>query len=479
MYTFCLIPLCSLKQFLRWMLRLRDLPVVQVDSDFYHVTLVPSGENWRVSTADTLVSPNSISARFVENQLKILSLNYEDATYEVNLALLETADESVLFQLVKVVDITATSNCAAGITPDVIDSSEGFDPLLQLTKFEIKNSISREERCNDGSPAVFYFRPSQTKSKNWKIHLQVGGDCSTEADCQLRASVTAETVAGNAQLDFDEVFLPFTSSLEYPDTLDLEGIFSLNLNLNPEFGTYNHVFIPYCSSDSHYGDRNADEGSFGFYFKDKKIVSAVIEDLLDSSVIGDNNLQVSELVVVSGTSAGGRGVQQNLDRVAKLIPHENVRGVLDSSYFTRYFLTNEERIGLALRQSNLWNGQYDDSCVSFIGEEDKHLCDRVELISDTIDTPVFIYMDQLDEVALGSNTAASAEFAVHIRDELQTLCGVFSGQFGFHGALHSDTRFFESTIDGLSYHDVLRNWLAAEAGTVKTLITDGPESACQ
>ncbi len=455
-----------------------NMPVVQAEADFYHVVLAPLEDKWQVVRADSVFSPEFISGRVEGEQLTILCLSFEGAIYEASLKLVDTPDETVLFEVLSVIDITGDTDCTAGVLPDAVGSSSSFDPLLPFSKFEVKEAVEREALCNDGSPAAFYFRPSQTESNNWKIHLQGGGDCSTEEDCQLRASITADTVSGNAQLDFDEVFLPFTSSTEYPDSLDLEGIFSLDLNLNPEFGTYNHVFIPYCSSDSHFGDRNESADTFGFQFKGKKIVDAVIEDLLDSSILGENNLQNSELVVISGTSAGGRGVQQNLDRMAALIPHDNVYGVLDSSYFTRYFLTEEERLGLALRQSTLWNGQYDDSCVNFVGQDSKHLCDRVELISDVVQTAVFIYMDQHDEVAIGSNTDQLDEFAQHTREELQTLCGVYSGQHGYHGSIRSDERFFNATVSGLSFHDVLLNWLTGDGDAIKTVVEQGPSFAC-
>ncbi len=380
--------------------------------------------------------------------------------------------------MLEVVDIGTSNNCEAGIQPDESDSDSSFDPQLLFTKYEIENAVMREAVCNDGSPAVFYYRHSQSDSKDWKIHLQGGGDCSTEADCALRGAVTAETVAGNAQLELDQTFMSFVSSLEYPDNLNLEGIFSLDLEQNPVFANFNHVYIPYCSSDSHYGDRAAEDESFGYHFKGAKIIQAVIEDLLNNSILGENNLQNSELVLVSGTSAGGRGVQQNLDRIADQIPLARVFGVTDSSYFTRYFLTDEERIGLARRQSELWNAQYDNSCASFIGEQDKHLCDRVELMFDYIQTPLFVYMDQLDEVALGNNTDQSEEFSVHIRNELQSLCGVFSGKFGTHGALKSDEEFFASTISGYSFHDVLVNWLYGDETSIKTVISEGPVVAC-
>ena len=454
------------------------VPAVQVESDFYNVVLVPVGEQWQVASADTIAQPQLISGRAIGEQLTLLCLSYEGALYQADLSLVDPESEIILFNVLNVVELSDSTACDNGIAPDPVTSESTFNPDLLFTKYEVSDALTRGALCNDGSNAAFYYRPSQTNSNSWKIHLQGGGSCSTEEDCQTRTMVTAEIVANNPEFDSSSEFLPYTSSNEYPDTLDAEGIFSLDLALNPVFGEFNHVYIPYCSSDSHYGDKDASDETFDFHFKGTTIIQSVFEDLLDSSIIGETNLQNSDMVVISGTSAGGRGVQQNLDRLAAMIPHSNVHGVLDSSYFTRYFLTEEERVGLALRESDLWNGQYDDSCMEFLTVESKHLCDRVELMFDYIETPIFVHMDQLDETALGPNTDQSAEFATHTREELQSLCGAFSGQFGFHGAIRDDEAFFQSTVSGLSYHDVLVNWLFGDETTIKTAIMDGPVLAC-
>ena len=448
-----------------------DIPVVQVGAEFYQIVLEPSGDDWKVSTALEVVNPQFISGFYEDTELTILCLVYEALAYEIVFNLIEAEEETVIFEILNIAEKTG----CVDTVPVEQGVEQTFDADLQFVKYSIEDAVQRDAICNDGSEAVYYFRPSQTESANWKIHLQGGGNCSTEEDCNMRANVTAENVTIDPELG--GVFLPFTSSLSYPDQLDIEGIFSLDVDLNPIFSQYNHVYIPYCSSDSHYGDRSASAETFGFHFKGKKIISAIVEDLQKPHIIGSQNLAESELVVISGTSAGGRGVQQNLDRMADSIGHENVYGIMDSSYYTHFFLTDEERVGLSKRESDLWNGQYDESCMELLGE-DKHLCDRVELLTGSLGTPFFIHMDQYDEVALGENADQAEEFATQLRGELMSLCGVFSGRYGYHGALKRDANFFSSPVEGLTFFDVLSNWLFGNEDEIKTVIEDGVVSSC-
>lgn len=444
-----------------------NVPVVQIGSDFYDITLELVGDDWAVTAASPVNNPTSIAANYSQNTLNILCLEFEGATYEILMDLKDL--DTATFELTSIVDVSMSTSCQLGFAVD----SEGHGPDLSFVKTPIVDAINREAICNDGSEAVFYFRAAHTPSTNWLIHLQGGGDCSDEDTCSVRAQVTVDDVAE------PETFLPFTSSLDYPATLDREGILSPNLLINPQFGTFNQVYIPYCSSDSHYGDRDASIDTFDFNFKGARIIQAIVEDLSSLAEPATNTLANSELVVISGTSAGGRGVQQNLDRIAAQISHENVFGVMDSSYFDRFFLTDEERIGLSMRQSDLWNAQYDDSCLTMLGEEDKHLCDRVELMNGYIETPFFIHMDQLDETAIGPNSDQAEEFAEHIRTALANQCGLFSGMFAYHGTLDSNFRFFESPVGGYSIHDVLINWLSGADESITRVIDGGEIVSCQ
>lgn len=447
-----------------------QIPVVQVGSEFYRIVLEQQDINWKVTVATLVEQPQSISGIYQGTQLTILCLRYEGTLYEIKMGLLEAEEDSILFELLS---LSEKSGCE-DIAPVAAGEWFGFNEELVFVKYAIENALQREAICNDGSEAAYYFRPSQTGSRDWKIHLQGGGNCSTETSCQQRTLATADNVTNSAG---EEVFLALTSSRDYPEQLDREGVFSLSQQLNPVFSRYNHVYIPYCSSDSHYGDRAASEETFGFHFRGKKIITAVTEDLKKTHIIGENNLATSERVVISGTSAGGRGVQQNLDRMAEIIGHDLVFGVLDSSYFDRFFLTEQERVGLSRRESTLWNGQYDESCVAVLGE-DKHLCDRVELMSEYISTPLFIHMDQYDSTAVGEHTDRADQLAAHLRTQLSSTCGVFSGQFGFHGAIRNDENFFESRIAGLSYYDVLSNWLFGSDAETKVAIEGGAIGAC-
>ena len=66
----------------------------------------------------------------------------------------------------------------------ILDGFTGKPALLE--KVEL-TSIDKLAKCNDGSPAVFYYRNSETNSDNWVIYLMGGGMCNSYESCEERA----------------------------------------------------------------------------------------------------------------------------------------------------------------------------------------------------------------------------------------------------------------------------------------------------
>ena len=160
------------------------------------------------------------------------------------------------------------------------------------------------------------------------------------------------------------------SSDRWPSVKTIGGILSADSNENPHFSDANHVFVPYCSSDSWSGTRkgSSNERSFmGSY-----IVREVIKELSEY-----NQLLFGEELYLAGSSAGGTGVLVNIDAVAAMLSKSKilVRGIIDSGWFLDndpFFNNDATKTGVgpssvkhALQKGvKLWNARVPSACAS-------------------------------------------------------------------------------------------------------------------
>lgn len=151
--------------------------------------------------------------------------------------------------------------------------------------------------CNDNSRAVVFIgRRSSTK---WIIYFESGGLCTSKADCNERYLNKNSTVLMTSKL--------------LPDKVIGRDILSSAESENPAFYDYNHVLVPYCSSDLWLGTKARRDGSFhfkndpsvdNFSFKGQAIFRSVFEELSQKHDLNSS----SDEIVVSGSSAGGIGI---------------------------------------------------------------------------------------------------------------------------------------------------------------------------
>lgn len=166
-----------------------------------------------------------------------------------------------------------------------------------------KSNISFPDAiCNDNSRAVFYIGPRSTK--RWIIFFESGGLCTSKADCNQRYLNKNSTV--------------LMTSKFLPDKVIGKDILSSMESENPTFHDYNHVLVPYCSSDLWLGSKTSQNGSYfhfkndssvdNFSFRGRTIFRSVFEDL-DQKY----DLSLAKEIVVSGSSAGGIGILNHAD----------------------------------------------------------------------------------------------------------------------------------------------------------------------
>ena len=126
--------------------------------------------------------------------------------------------------------------------------------------------------------------------------------------------------------------------------LDIEGtdILSTNKETNPDFHHYNHILVPYCSSDLWLGDdditrfgNTADfefkpeaTDSIQFIFKGYVIFQSVIHEVIPTNTTGT--------VLLSGSSAGGIGVLNHAKWVKEYLPSAKLKVFAESSWFVNF-----------------------------------------------------------------------------------------------------------------------------------------------
>lgn len=141
------------------------------------------------------------------------------------------------------------------------------------------------------------------------------------------------------------------------------GILSANDKENPYWYNANHVFVPYCTSDSWSGTKSSRDEMFNFM--GSLIVQQVVRDLVPLG------LENSTHLMVTGSSAGGTGVMINLDSIKELLheqlglKHIALRGVTDSGWFldrVPYAPNGKPAVEAIRKGINYWHGQVPKRC---------------------------------------------------------------------------------------------------------------------
>jgi hypothetical protein len=342
----------------------------------------------------------------------------------------------------------------------------------QLKKYEVQNATARKAVCNDGSPAVYYFRPGAGEGrKKWVIFLQGGGACSSDAECAERWKNQRGLMTSNGA----------------NETAHFDGIFSLNKQHNPDFADFNHVHVKYCSSDTFLGDTEHTINGQRVQFRGHHIVNAVIEDLMNPQIIRHSNLREATEVIFCGSSAGAFGAQNNIDRLSATLSWAKVKGILDSSWkpIAEPYGANLKGKPVPTAESggttvhSYWNSVLDDSCVA--GSPGKaNYCSFTMHLYPFLSTPVFIYRDQRDRRHVGDMGAVEPydkgeveylkDYMAKSRASLKDVKAFFAPAIGEHTAL-AEHFFYTVKIEGHTFAETLGNWYHGRSGPVR-LMTD-------
>lgn len=328
-----------------------------------------------------------------------------------------------------------------------------------LKRFTVRDAANRQAVCNDGTPAVYYFRPGfGARANQWMIFLAGGGLCYSAENCAQRWAERPDLMTSNGK----------------PATLVLQGLLSDVQSSNPDFYNMNHVVVPYCSSDLWSGNREASTTTGNFEFRGLRIVQAIVADLKNRP--SGAKLSSASKVLLSGTSAGGIGVMVHLDWLAAALPNSDVRGINDAGFIPDVpYITQDLPKNYQLARQ-LWNGSGDATCIAAnpTARQKCYLTSAYPYISH----PMMVQESQYDSVILGAvgvnppfsvvEAFAANVFAAAVRKSLGPVPAAFSPRTSTHGLLYN-TGFQSLTVNNYSLQQLLGTWFFDRAGVVKVI----------
>jgi len=152
-------------------------------------------------------------------------------------------------------------------------------------------------KCMDGTPAGYYYGPPSSGSSTlWVIFLKGGGICRTKEDCDKWAAGLGGKKGG---------------STKWEEQMVVGGQLSSEAAENPDFHDAHHVYVPYCTGDTHSGQVSTptEADHWGYYFDGHLNVKAIANHIYTTIAEAPQ----MQRVLFQGTSAGGRGVFFNCD----------------------------------------------------------------------------------------------------------------------------------------------------------------------
>lgn len=180
----------------------------------------------------------------------------------------------------------------AAIAATIVACLAGIGAAVNLDLTLLSNTIpaAKGGRCMDGSMTGYYYRKGVPDT--YVIWMHGGGGCSSEVTCKKWAK------AKGSSKDFDRT-----------QTGEHAGMAGDDCTTNPYFCNATAAIVPYCTGDGHRGNNTvASKATFGWIFDGHANFVAIIEELVSTRGLGN-----AKRILLTGNSAGGIGVFNNLD----------------------------------------------------------------------------------------------------------------------------------------------------------------------
>ncbi|KAJ8910753.1 hypothetical protein NQ315_017210 [Exocentrus adspersus] len=310
---------------------------------------------------------------------------------------------------------------------------------------------NRSITCNDGSQAGFYLRKSHT-SKKWIIFLEGGWYCYDHHSCRNRWLKQRH----------------YMTSSQWPDTRDVGGILSPKAKENPFWWNVNHVFVPYCTSDSWSGSKPASSSQM-FSFMGSSVVLQVVRDLIPLGLENSTDL------LLTGSSAGGTGVMINLDFIQEYLHEQlqlkqiHVSGVTDSGWFldrTPYAPTNKPAVEAIRKGMEMWQGKVPRRCREEYLREPWR-CYFGYRLYPTLKAELFVFQWLFDEAQMDADNVGAPvtkqqwdyihKMGDALRQSFENVSAVFAPSCISHSVL-TKRDWQNVKIDDISIAEALHCW---------------------
>ncbi|KAH8098265.1 pectin acetylesterase [Aureococcus anophagefferens] len=346
--------------------------------------------------------------------------------------------------------------------------------------------------CNDGSPAAYYYYKGSSDA--WIVHQQGGWWCWDAYSCQVRWDHFANHTTEKRTLMSTKDLQNLTDAFDTFNGEHNTGLMA-HAPTNP-MANASKVFLVYCSSDSHAGNRSMGSDGAGesrWHFRGKEIVAAVLAELRSEGLDGASHF------LLTGGSAGGMATINNGDWVADraAAPGARYLAMPDSGFFLdvqpgamcqspdsyeckcaagsaasapdgfnagdgHAWLGRGQTLAQQMQAMHVYtNGAPDASCAAFYGRWGAWRCFLGQYAGPHLTAPTLFLQNQIDEWQGFWNgffdyatDAGAFEYMAWFREEsartLEAAAGddvyVFSPNCYHHGLAYDDI-FWQVTVD--------------------------------
>ena len=340
-----------------------------------------------------------------------------------------------------------------------------------LTRLVVDGDKFPDARCNDGTTPVLYLRRADAgNADRWVLWFKGGASCADARSCASRAE---ELTSARPWMQ------PELERLGMEGGGDAEeggagGILSSNPAQNPDFHGWNIAYLVYCTSDDWAGAARARENPLGLHFTGQQVVDAMVAALSDPAIVGPGpKLSDATNVLVTGSSAGAKGVLVHVDRLAAgPLRGAKVRAIADAGMISRE--TDPGIVSAELQKRwTLWGARADVDCVAAHPQAPWDCLEAQTLVAGRhLQTDTFWHLDQLDP-KLGAETSRTGPIdavanAERARAFIESVEHGFSPRFEKHTILNTN-RFAHRRVDGASMAEVVGRWYFARPGATRVV----------
>ena len=104
--------------------------------------------------------------------------------------------------------------------------------------------------CSRGAPWAFYFKKGSPKKVI--VEFMGGGACWNTLTCGLRTSTFSDSIEGSRAIFHESRHVQMKKAK--PGDINAAWNAGINDKNDPDFSTWSHIYLPYCTGDLHWGD---------------------------------------------------------------------------------------------------------------------------------------------------------------------------------------------------------------------------------